>query len=1007
MREAQALNVAIVGDGLGCKAIMDLILGKRLSQLQMKLIGVAYKNPESVGYRFAKKSGIYVTRDYRDFYNLKDLNMIIELTGHKEVADEISRTKPDHVRVMDHVGARVFWDLFQIEEQKIADLKRAHDDLRNSEQEKKAILDSILEVVLYQDLEHRMLWGNRMACGSVYLTPEEFVGRHCYEAWQQRSEPCPGCPVVKTRETGQTQEAEITTPDGRVWFVRGYPVRDANGDIAGVVEVKLEITDHKRSEEALWESEEKYRSLITNIPDITWRTDINGNTTFISPNIEKVYGYSHEEIYKAGDKLWFGRIHSDDVDKVKKSFEKLFTEGTRLDVEYRIQRKDGKWIWVHDKSTGTLEKNGVKFADGILSDITDRKRAEGKYKILFESSRDAIMMLAPPTWKFTAGNPSTIAMFGAKEEQEFLSKGPWQVSPEYQPDGQLSSLKAHKMIEKAMRTGSNFFYWTHKRISGEEFPATVLLTKVEIEGEELLQATVRDITNRKRAEEAVRQSEARYRSLLENIDLGITLIDSDYNIIMTNTAHGKLFNKPASEFVGKKCFREFQKREAVCSHCPGVQAMASGRPAEFEAEDVRDDGTCFDMNIHAFPTFGRNGTVTGFIEIVEDITEKKKLESQLRQAHKMEALGTMSGGIAHDFNNILSIIVGNTELAMYEVPEWHKARHNLKEVRKACLRAKDVVKQILAFSRETKEERKPVELGPIIKESLKFLRSSIPATIRIDQHISAESDTVLADATQISQVLLNLCTNAAHAMEEKGGTLEVNLKGIELDKDAVSQYLDLAPGSYLRLSVSDTGQGIEPKLIDRIFDPYFTTKEVDEGTGLGLSVCDGIVKNHGGAITVDTEPGKGSTFHVYLPIIEPIEEISEPEAEEPIPTGHECILFIDDNLALMEMGKEMLEHLGYEVVTRTSSIEALELFRVRSDKFDLVITDMTMPNMTGDKLAGELMKIRPDIPVILCTGFSERISKERAKTMGIKAFLMKPVVRREIAETIRKVLDEN
>lgn len=287
---------------------------------------------------------------------------------------------------------------------------------------------------------------------------------------------------------------------------------------------------------------------------------------------------------------------------------------------------------------------------------------------------------------------------------------------------------------------------------------------------------------------------------------------------------------------------------------------------------------------------------------------------------------------------------------------------------------------------------------------MKLLKATLPTTIEVREDLARDTGVVNADPSQMHQVIMNLGTNAGHAMQEDGGVLEVSLANVELDDLSASKHLDLTTGSYLRLTVSDTGHGMTSKIMERIFDPYFTTKDTGEGTGLGLSVAQGIVKAHGGTITVYSELGKGTTFHVYLPIIHEAEK-PEKESEEPLPTGSERILFIDDEQVLVETGSQMLERLGYKVVTKRSSIQALDLFRAEPDRFDLVITDMTMPHMTGDKLAQELLKIRPDIPIILCTGHSKRISEEKAKGLGIRAFVMKPISTRVMAETVRKALD--
>jgi len=386
--------------------------------------------------------------------------------------------------------------------------------------------------------------------------------------------------------------------------------------------------------------------------------------------------------------------------------------------------------------------------------------------------------------------------------------------------------------------------------------------------------------------------------------------------------------------------------------------------------------------------------------------EKKNLEYQLQQAQKMEAIGTLAGGIAHDFNNILSVIIGYTELILMNARVDSEVRQNLKEIFSASKRARDMVKQILAFSRQNKQERKPIQVAHIVKEALKMLRASLPATISIQQKIEKNTGIIEADPTQIHQVLMNLCTNAAHAIDEKDGELEIRLANVDLKRNAAANIPDLYPGPFLKLSVRDTGDGIAPEALPQIFNPYFTTKEKGEGTGLGLAVVQGIIKSLNGAITVDSDAGKGSTFHVYLPTIKR-ELADEEEIPKPLPMGYERILLVDDEQPLVEIGKQMLERLGYKVDTRTSSIEALNLFKADPSRFDLVITDIVMPNMTGDKLADKLMGIRPDIPIVLCTGYSEKFTHKHASEKGIEAFLMKPLVMQDLASTVRQALSIN
>ncbi len=386
--------------------------------------------------------------------------------------------------------------------------------------------------------------------------------------------------------------------------------------------------------------------------------------------------------------------------------------------------------------------------------------------------------------------------------------------------------------------------------------------------------------------------------------------------------------------------------------------------------------------------------------------EKEKLQARIRQSEKIEAIGTLAGGIAHDFNNILGIILGNTELAFDNLSEKEPTRLNLEEIRKACLRARDIVRQLLRFARKTDQKRNPIKLLEVIEDSLKFLRATIPANIDICHDFQVENDTILADSTQIHQVMINLGTNAFHAMQETGGCLGIKIENVLLTEDPRTSHHDLGSGNYLKLTVSDTGHGISPEHKDQIFDPYFTTKDVGKGTGMGLSLVHGIVKSYGGEISVDSEPQKGTTVYIYFPVVEEKAPVKETEIAERLPVGNERILFVDDEESNVYVGRNRLERLGYQVETRRCPVEALELFQAAPDQFDLLITDMTMPQMTGDQLVKEILKLRPDMPAILCSGFNEKIDEEKAMEIGIRQYIEKPYDKDFMAKIVRKVLDE-
>ncbi|HXK47618.1 MAG TPA: response regulator [Deltaproteobacteria bacterium] len=523
----------------------------------------------------------------------------------------------------------------------------------------------------------------------------------------------------------------------------------------------------------------------------------------------------------------------------------------------------------------------------------------------------------------------------------------------------------------------------------------------------------REIDLRQRSEDALRVSEARYRQLYDSMMDGFVGTDMDGSIREYNEAYLRMLDCVPADVEGLRYMDLTPERwHGFEAEIIEKQVVSRGYSDIYEKEYQRKDGTVFPVELRSYLIRDDGGNPVGLWAIVRDITERKRaeeerkrLEAQLTQAQKMESIGTLAGGIAHDFNNILSFIIGYTELALDDDSVPDKVRDDLKGILRAGDRAKELVSQILTFCRKTDNSYSPLAIGTVVKESLKMLRSAIPSTIEIRQDIM-DLGLVLTDLTQIHQIMMNLCTNAAHAMEENGGVLSVSLKKVYVDGEMSRRVPELPMGPYVTLAVSDTGHGMTSEVQERIFEPYFTTKEQGRGTGLGLSVVHGIVKNHEGAITCTSEPGRGTTFTVYLPMVDAVKDMKESHDERPLQTGTERILVIDDEPDLVNLARMMLGRLGYEVITKTSCAEALEVFGDDPGRFDLVITDMTMPGLTGDKVAQRLMSIRHDIPIILCTGYSEHMTKELARSIGIREFLLKPIEMGELAKTVRKVLDE-
>ncbi len=794
MQTAQALNVAIIGGGPGCRAIMDMIFAEKLSGLRMNLIGVADLNPKAAGYSYARERNIYTTTDYRDLFKLKDLNMIIEVTGNEALTEEISRTKPGHVHLIDHVAARVFWDIFQIEEEKVAQAARSQEGLR----------------IAHDDLELRV---------QKRTAELEKVNREC----------------------------------------------------------RVEIQKRKDIEQALQETQRRQKAILDNIPDMAWLKDRNARFIAANEPFGKACGVDPAcMVGKTDFDIWPREL----AETYRADDEEVLLSGKRKQVEEPLIDKEGRTIWVETIRTPIYDdKRELIGTTGISRDITNRKRVEAalreserKYRALFEESRDAIYITARGG-TFLDVNQAALDLFGYTREE-------------------MIGLNAQ--------------------------------------------------------------------------DIYVTPSD-----------------------------RERYQRE--------IERKGSVR--DYEVRFRKKDGTAMDCLLTGNVRRAADGAVLGYQGMIRDITEHKRLEAQLRQSQKMEAIGTLAGGIAHDFNNLLTAIEGYTSLAIMKVDEADPIYVNLKHVLVAAGRAADLTRQLLLFSRKQPTRPSPLNVNAVVANMLKILKRLIGEDIVIIPELDPNLWTVQADRGNIEQVIMNIAVNARDAMPE-GGKLLIRTENAILDEGDCRIIAEARTGKFVRLSIADTGTGMPPDTVHHMFEPFFSTKEPGKGTGLGLAVVYGIVKQHGGFIHVCSEPCRGSTLEVYLPFfLGHMTDASEEETPAAEARGKgERVLLVEDEETVRDFAATALRQSGYVVREAATAKEALDIFTEESGAFDLVFSDVVLPQESGVQLVEELLSRNPALPVLLTSGYTDDKSQWAVIREKGFSFLHKPYAVSDLLGAVGDVL---
>ena len=890
---------------------------------------------------------------------------------------------------------------------------KSQEALRKSEEKYRSILITAIDGFMMTDIRAGIVEVNEAYCRMTGYSEAELLKMHicdldAVEDPRQIEEH-----IRRIVHQGSERfETKHLRRDGSVFDVE-VSIQFRPDEGGGVVSFVRDITGRKEAER----EQKKLKGQLSNAMEIAhlgrWEYDVASDLFTFNDQFYKIFRTTAEQAggYLMSSSEYVRRfVHPEDREMIGegigKALETADPEFSRQ-LDHRILYADGEVGYITVRYFAVKDDQGRTVGIyGVNQDITERKRAhealresENKMKSIFRAAPVGIGVVLDRVLQDVNQVFCDITGYSRDELVGQSARIVYPTDEEYE---QVGAEKYGQIKEKGTGTVDTRFRRKDGRI------VDVLLSSTPLNPADLSEGvtfTALDITERKQAERELINSEARFRDLAEMLPEAVFEADLELNLRFVNQQAYAMFGYSKEDFINGLNGYDMLVPEDRAQARNNAEKRTRGQQAGAkEYRGLKKDGTVFPVLFHTNPIV-ENGIAKGLRGIIVDLSERKKMERSIIESQKMESIGNLAGGIAHDFNNILFPVVGMAEMLLEDLPPGSLEYENAREILKAGKRGSDLVRQILAFSRQSEHKLTPTRPQKVIEEVVKLMRATIPSNIDIRSDLQKDCGLVMADPTQLHQVAMNLLTNAYHAVDDNDGDISISLKETRIGQ-AEASGRSPSPGRYALLTVADTGTGIERDILEKIFEPYFTTKEKGKGTGLGLAAVYGIVKAHGGDIQVSSEIGEGTTFRVCLPLMS---EDAGPESckvAETVQTGTERILLVDDEGAVVQIEEQMLKRLGYQVTSRQSSLDALKTFQEDIDSFDLVVTDMTMPKMTGDKLARKLIEIRPDIPIIICTGFSERIDDEKAEAMGVKGFLMKPITKAELAEMVRTVLDK-